>query len=444
MNRTFCGVATLTALTIALSLAPAPARAAVIPRDAIDMSQVTVYNSPADVGSWPATTAISTLSMSRPNGLSFAFDALATWPDYLPPGWDGPLEYTVWAVVNINGRWYASGFIQMWRDRASTGAPILTDFARNWVYDARWGPMMGHQPVVGEQMGFFVTAGNARGVTTVTSLRERSNVVMVSLPANDTGVFTFAAFAQTNSMVVADFNGDSHPDIMAQSDAGIVTMAVGNVASFTQPVSPYNGITSSWRIAGAGDFNRDGRRDLVWQGPTGRVAVWLNNGSAQPTVLDLYAGASDWRVVAVADIDRDGNSDLIWQSPTGQVVVWFMQGATMLRGEFLWSGASTWRVAGAGDFNGDGDADLLWQGPTGALVVWTLHGTSIASNQLIYGAATFWQVLSAGDVDGDGKPDILWRGPTGQIVAWTMNGLAASGALYVNESIRGWQLSTTP
>ena len=39
-------------------------------------------------------------------------------------------------------------------------------------------------------MGFFATAGNARGDPTVTSLREPSNVVMVSLPPNDTGVFS--------------------------------------------------------------------------------------------------------------------------------------------------------------------------------------------------------------------------------------------------------------
>ena len=44
--------------------------------------------------------------------------------------------------------------------------------------------MNGYRPSVGEQMGFFVTAGDARNVDGVTSLRERSNVVVVPLPAN--------------------------------------------------------------------------------------------------------------------------------------------------------------------------------------------------------------------------------------------------------------------
>src|SRR5581483_7898359 len=141
-----------------------------------------VYNSPADIASWTATATITRIDMSPSSGLNLEFTTKNSWPDYTPPGWDGPLQYTVWAVVNVGGRWNTSGFIQMWRGRASTGAPILAEFARNWAYDSRWGPMAGYQPQAGEQMGFFLSAGNARGVTTVTSLRERTNVVVVALP----------------------------------------------------------------------------------------------------------------------------------------------------------------------------------------------------------------------------------------------------------------------
>jgi hypothetical protein len=163
--------------------------------DAIDLSQAAVYSAPADVASWCVTTKITSLQL-RPTGdpqagVSMSFPAQQSWPDFFPPGWTGGLQYTVWAVVNVNGRWYTSGFIQMWRGRPSTGGPILTDFARNWAYDARWGPMMGHQPVPGEQMGFFVTAGDARGQSGVTSVRERSNVVVVSLPGGDFGNYSW-------------------------------------------------------------------------------------------------------------------------------------------------------------------------------------------------------------------------------------------------------------
>ena len=160
--------------------------------DQMNLGLAHVYNSPADIASWPATGCISQLNMDPSAGLSFQFSTYNSWPDYVPPGFDGPLEYTVWAVVNVGGTWDTSGFIQMWRGRPSTGGPILSNFANNWAYDSRWGPMAGYQPHVGEQMGFFLSAGNARGVTTVTSVRERTNVVVVALPAGDSGNFTFS------------------------------------------------------------------------------------------------------------------------------------------------------------------------------------------------------------------------------------------------------------
>lgn len=417
-------------------------------QDAIDLSQATVYNSPPDIASWPITTAITRLEMQptagAAPGVSLTFSAQNTWPDYTPPGWDGPLQYTVWAVFNINGHWVTSGFIQMWSGRGNTGAPLLTDFAINWAYDSRWGPMNGYQPHVGEQVGFFVSAGDARGNRGVTSVRERSNVVVVNLPANDTGVFTFAPRAMTRTILTGDFTGDGRPDLVAQNVDGLVTLAQGAGTQFNVIQSPYNGVTSAWYIAGVGDFNGDGRPDLVWQGPTGAVVVWLNNGASQPSTQYLYAGSSSWRVVGVTDIDRDGSADLLWQSPSGQVVVWLMHGTTVSQSMYVWSSASVWRVVGTGDFNGDGYADLLWQGPSGSLVVWMMRGTTQVSAQSIFAGASAWVALSVGDVNGDGSPDIVWASPTGQIAAWLMNGATLSQSKYINQSGSTWLISDTP
>lgn len=159
--------------------------------DAIDLATAVVANSPPDIASWPVTATISHLDMSTPAGLSFTFSAQNTWPNYTPPTWTGALQYTVWPVVFIDGRWRTAGIIQMWQGRPSTGAPILSDFAKNWTYDTRWGALAGYQPHQGELFGFFLSAGNARGETGVTSVRARTNVVTVELPVNDTGSFDF-------------------------------------------------------------------------------------------------------------------------------------------------------------------------------------------------------------------------------------------------------------
>src|SRR5262245_59961054 len=100
---------------LALVLVSVPARAQTA-QDQINLSQVTVYNSPGDIASWPITHAITGIKMAPSGapdaGLTFTATALDVWPEYTPPGWDGPLQYTVWAVVRVNGAWYTSGFIQ--------------------------------------------------------------------------------------------------------------------------------------------------------------------------------------------------------------------------------------------------------------------------------------------------------------------------------------------
>ena len=54
-------------------------------------------------------------------------------------------------------------------------------------------PMTGHQPAAGEQVGFFVTAGDARNVRDGTGslVNERSNVVVVPFPDAGGRNFTF-------------------------------------------------------------------------------------------------------------------------------------------------------------------------------------------------------------------------------------------------------------
>lgn len=170
--------------------------------DAISLSQAVIHNSPADIASWPADYAISSLTTNPNDGIRMQSAALTSWPDFTPPGWDGPIQYTVWMCANIEREWHCAGFIQMWRGRMSeAGHPlpgILSDWNTNYAYDAgRWGPMANYVPHAGDVMAFFLSAGNARGVNGVTSVRSRTNVVQIRLPQNDTGSFDFSTATPT-------------------------------------------------------------------------------------------------------------------------------------------------------------------------------------------------------------------------------------------------------
>lgn len=173
--------------------APTPAPAPAPSVDAIDLHQVVVTSGNAvDVANWPVTTRIRVLDF-RADGLFVDFDKKdgpGRWPDVTPPGWDGPIQYTMWMVVNIGGRWYTSGGVEYWYGLSRQGGPP-SQYAANWYYSPQvWGPLASHQPAVGEQVGFFVTAGDQRAKD-VRAVTERSNVVMVPFPSDAGGYYPF-------------------------------------------------------------------------------------------------------------------------------------------------------------------------------------------------------------------------------------------------------------
>ena len=52
---------------------------------------------------------------------------------------------------------------------------------------------------------------------------------------------------------------------------GFTALAIGAVGSFNPG--------PSWQIKGTGDFNGDGKSDILWQSSDGTPAIWLMNGT---------------------------------------------------------------------------------------------------------------------------------------------------------------------
>lgn len=163
-----------------------------------------VHGGPADVLSWPETKQITHVEVEPTRGWSFD-GTFHDWPNVRVFGPDNPascsaqpdgcLQYTVWPVVEFAGQQHTCGVVQMWHDRPSTGAfgkPTWhDDLPDNWTYIC--GDMVQYRPRPGDRMGFFLTAGNARRYTQVSSVRERTNIVWLTLPQGDTGAFDFGA-----------------------------------------------------------------------------------------------------------------------------------------------------------------------------------------------------------------------------------------------------------
>jgi hypothetical protein len=166
-----------------------------------DLRSATMVNSPPDFADWPEAAKITSINFS---GGAFEVDfdrrdGPGRWPDVVPKGWAGALQYTLGMCVNINNHWYCSGVVQFWYGRTLHDSAPPSLVGREWFYDpARWSPMLGYQPRDGELVGLWVGSGNLRDGNSLTratcpAVCERSNIALVPWSNGGGQSFTFGA-----------------------------------------------------------------------------------------------------------------------------------------------------------------------------------------------------------------------------------------------------------
>ena len=93
------------------------------------------------------------------------------------------------------------------------------------------------------------------------------------------------------------------------------------------------------------------------------------------------------KVAGVGDFNGDGKSDILWRNTsTGMVAMWLMNGTSMTNwGTILGTGNTAWTVAGVGDFNGDHKTDILWCNESTTMVtMWLMDGVSMIGWGIIF------------------------------------------------------------
>lgn len=171
---------------------------------------------------------------------------------------------------------------------------------------------------------------------------------------------------------VGDFNRDGRLDLVGLSNiqgAGSVTIRFANPnfpGGYDPAISIPLGLNPTWLAVA--DFNHDGTPDIAAAySPGGAVSSYVaiilsnGNGTFQPVVNYPASGGK----VTVADLNHDGNPDIIQMSGPGGITVLYgnANGTFVPYAPLLSTPASTiWAALAIGDLNNDGALDLVIPG----------------------------------------------------------------------------------
>jgi Bacterial Ig-like domain/FG-GAP-like repeat/CARDB len=227
-----------------------------------------------------------------------------------------------------------------------------------------------------------------------------------------------------------------------------------------------------WKFQTTGDFNGDGQTDILWRNAvTGAIQFWAMNGTTRTQIVDLKTQITDtaWQIQGAGDFDGDGRDDIVWRNystggvDSGKNGIWSLQlNATTGQYDikpgangvfmFLTINDPNWKIQGVGDFNNDQKPDLIWRNTaTGANALWLMNGTNpvALSYANIYDKNApsvltdqNWQMRGANDFNGDGKSDLVWQNQaTGENAVWYMDSATLVTGAYLTRigPNSGWQ-----
>lgn len=278
---------------------------------------------------------------------------------------------------------------------------------------------------------------------------------------------------------IGDFDGDGRAEFLIKSPWGIGVLERNRTTFRGIMLAPNGTRFGGWLLntndnifGPVGDFDGDGRQEILVRSPWGIGLLELTSSTTSPTFRPIMMKPNGTRFGGwllntadnvfgpIGDFDGDGRDEILITSPWG-IGILELNGDTLNTvmlapngtrfGGWLLDTSRNW-LGPVGDFDGDGRDEVVISSPWG-LGILKLSGNNLTTLMLSRNNTRFggWRLNSfnnriwgAADFDADNRDEILITSPWGiGVLKWDGNRLTSSMLAPNGTRFGGWLLNTS-
>jgi SpoIID/LytB domain protein len=233
----------------------------------------------------------------------------------------------------------------------------------------------------------------------------------------------YAAFPRTYDLA-------SGPELLVISADAAMSRYPISATGLGLPRSMGKSFDSYLNVVNAGDWNGDGRQDVIARTSGNHLELFLGTVGGLAPGVSLGETSPYRSLTGVGDLNGDSHPDLV--ALTSANNLWLLPGDGKTGRKASIKLASGWKdqdlVRGIGDLTGDKIPDLVARAGD-RLYLYAGTRTGIKAGKLLgTGWAKYASITSVGDLNGDGRSDVIGRTRDGALVLFLGTATGTLGA----------------